>query len=146
MSILFELNVSGDEEMRKLLDKAANLDTTDMMEALSVGLVAQTESRFDSKTAPDGTPWAPWSERYAKTRRGNHSLLIDSSRMITSIYGSHTRTTASVGSPVPYAAAHQKGNPNKNLPARPFLGTSPENLEELHDIGADYLRVLFGVG
>ncbi len=145
MSITFELNVSGDEEMRKLLDKAANLDTTDMMEVLSMGLVAQTESRFASKTAPDGTPWEPWSSGYAKTRQGNHSLLIDSSRMLTSIYASHTRTTASVGSPMVYAAAHQRGNPNKNLPARPFLGASPENLEELHDLGVDYLRILFGV-
>jgi len=141
----FTLEISGDKEMQMLLNRMENLDTTGLMEGLSELMVEQTKNRlYYTKTAPDGTPWAPWSERYARTRQGNHSLLIDSSRLLNTIYATNTKTTAAAHSNVVYANTHQRGNPNKNIPARPFLGTSPEDLNELHDSGVAYLEALFG--
>lgn len=148
----FTFEVSGDEEMQMLLNRMENLDTTGLMENLSEKMYEQTRDRlYYTKTAPDGTPWAPWSERYDNFRKHHKKhpysggKLILSSDLFKTIYSSRTKTTAVVGSNRQYANTHQEGNPNKNIPARPFLGTSPEDLNELHDSGVAYLEALFGV-
>ncbi len=84
------------------LDRALLADAAAVLDRLGTGFLPQlaqdigamierqTKDRIQTeKTAPDGTPWAPWSDRYAATRNtGNrraNSLLIDSENLLGSI-------------------------------------------------------------
>ena len=110
----------------------------------------------DTKTAPDGTPWAPWSAAYAKTRKGHHSLLSDEGDLADSmdhnVVGSvgmfgFGGQAVDVGSPLEYAAAHLYGVTERNLPARPFLDTDgqfsdPRDQAEVGDIVTAYISEL----
>jgi phage virion morphogenesis protein len=107
----------------------------------------QTKDRIRTdKTAPDGTPWAPWSDRYAQTRNtGNrraNSLLIDSENLLESVQDYTTGTTATVGSQTPYSAIHQFGG--RGIPERPYLGLSAADRREIEelviDLSAEWLQ------
>ena len=99
----------------------------------------QTKLRIaDDKTAPDGTPWAPWSARYAATRNtGNairHSLLVGEGDLRDSIQNYTTGPAAVVGTPLIYGATHQFGSANGAIPARPYLGLSADNRTAIEDL------------
>lgn len=92
----------------------------------------QTKDRIASdKAAPDGAAWADWSEDYAATRHGGHSLLQGRNHLLTSIQPFATADAAIVGSNLAYAAVHQGGSEDGDTPARPYLGLSDENEKEV---------------
>ena len=109
--------------------------------AYEIGALIEDQTKLriaDEKTAPDGTPWAPWSARHAATRNtGNairHSLLVGEGDLRDSIQNFTTGTAAVVGTPLIYGATHQFGSANGTIPARPYLGLSNDNrlaIEEL---------------
>ncbi len=147
-----ELRVTRWAAFREFFDRAEHIDINDMLESFSGLMVSQTQRRInEEKTAPDGTPWAPWSERYEnyRERKGipNHRQLILSGDLLNSIYGSHTAKSVRVQAKtvVQYANTHQFGNSDKNIPARPFVGLSDENREELREAGIDYLKSVLGI-
>lgn len=116
--------------------------------ASAVGTLVERQSKdriVDEKAAPDGTPWAPWSDRYAATRntdnRRANSLLIDGENLLGSIQDYTTGTTARVGSRTPYSAIQQFGG--RGIPARPYLGLSAANRREIEelviDVAGEYL-------
>ncbi|MCE2739674.1 MAG: phage virion morphogenesis protein [Rhodobacter sp.] len=134
------------------LDPALLADAAAVLDRLGTGFLPQlaqdigamierqTKDRIQTeKTAPDGTPWAPWSDRYAATRNtGNrraHSLLIDSENLLESIQDYTTGTTVTVGSQTPYSAIHQFGG--RGIPARPYLGLSDANRRDIEDLVID---------
>lgn len=104
----------------------------------------QTKRRIaDEKTAPDGTPWAPWSPKYAsRLQRRNkvtaRSLLVGEDNLRDSIQNLVTGTDIVVGSNLIYAAIHQFGGDTSRghpaIPARPYLGLSIENATEVEDL------------
>ncbi|MEL6477624.1 MAG: phage virion morphogenesis protein [Pseudomonadota bacterium] len=108
----------------------------DLLAIAGAVVESSTRDRFDTKVAPDGTPWAPWSAAYAKTRKPRHSLLVSSGGLRDSI-ASFIDTAAgevSIGSNLVYAAVQQFGGgeldaalPASKIPARPFLGISDED-------------------
>ena len=121
-----------------------------LMRTVGEGLEHQTRVRIHSeKRAPDGTPWAPWSPAYAKTRGAGHSLLKDTWAMVEGLESRSTATTATVFSRRPYAGVHQAGSKGiardrsatkfgsltpggyYSIPARPFLGLSAGNVADL---------------
>jgi phage virion morphogenesis protein len=112
-----------------------------IMRTLAEGVELQTRTRIHiEKRAPDGTPWAPWSARYARTRNtSRHSLLKDSWSMVDDdMRSSSTATTATVKNVAPYAAIHQGGSVFGPLrrgrgraTARPFLGLSDANVSDI---------------
>jgi phage virion morphogenesis protein len=107
------------------------------------GLVAaQTMRRIaEDKTAPDGTPWAPWSARYEariknRQRGRNRSLLVGAEGNLQSgIHHLITGTDIKVGSVEEYAAVHQFGSADgRGIPARPYLGLSIADRTEIEDL------------
>lgn len=112
----------------------------------------QTKRRIaDEKTAPDGTPWAPWSPKYAsRLKRPNkltaRSLLVGSGDLRDSIQNLVTGTDVAVGSNLNYAAIHQFGGDASRghpaIPARPYLGLSIENATEIEDLVLDRVEEL----
>ena len=89
MAVSVEVSAHGVELARyqRLLDTLGRSDhKAELLE--SIGAVAESQTRrriSDEKTAPDGTPWAPWSTDYAKTRHGNQSLLQGDGDLLDSI-------------------------------------------------------------
>jgi phage virion morphogenesis protein len=98
---------------------------------LAKGVIAQTVQRIEvDKESPAGQPWAPWSTAYAATRDEGDSLLIDSRDLVDSFEFKVTRNSFAVWTDVEYAGVHQFGGGN-NIPARPFLGVSSDNAENI---------------
>ena len=117
-------------------------------EALTAALAALMETQVkrrisDEKTAPDGSTWQAWDPAYARTRKANHSLLVNDQNLMDSIAGSSNDHEAVVGSEMIYARVHQEGWPERGIPARPFLGLSQENVNEIDQTVNDWMEGLF---
>lgn len=96
-------------------------DLTPVMKAIGRKLESNVNVRFDTKTAPDGSAWAPWSETTAAARaeEGRGTLLEYTGRMRDSLAYEATATSVEVGFGVPYAVYHEVGT--SRMPARPVL-------------------------
>lgn len=113
MSVSVEVSTHGVELARyqRLLDTLGRSDhKAELLESIGAVVESQTRRRIsDEKTAPDGTPWAPWSADYAKTRHGNQSLLQGAGNLLDSIENQVQRSSVRIGSPLPYSGVHQDG-------------------------------------
>ena len=114
----------------------------------TAGKIAEdsTRARIDEgKAAPDGTPWAKWSDKYAKTRKANQSLLFAGGPeyLLESIavQVNPAGTEVAVGSEVAYAAIHQFGGAEvgSNIPARPYLGLSDADSTDILAASNDFI-------
>lgn len=132
-------------------------------------LVDTTKRRFTIATAPDGTPWAPNSpvtvDRYlgqfSNTRKKDGSLSKagkarsstkkpltgETKALQTGInYQLQGAAAVAVGSPQPYAAIQQLGGTKAqfphlwgDIPARPYLGVSTADRQNIVEIIGSYL-------
>jgi len=111
-------------ELARLADEAGAL------------LESSTRGRFDSKTAPDGTPWVDWSDAYAASREDHHSLLVNEGDLRDTIQSFSAGGDVMVGSNLVYAAIQHMGGDDVgiNLPERPFLGVSTQDEDDLKDL------------
>lgn len=131
-------------ELGALNAQLARLSALDL-DGLTADLALQGESQTrrrisEEKTGPDGDAWPEWSDRYAATRHGGQSLLESEGHLIASLESGADADTAWWGSDLVYAATHQFGDPARNIPARPYLGISPQNKRELADRVDHWLR------
>jgi phage virion morphogenesis protein len=112
-------------------------------EALGELVVNQTKQRIAAeKTAPDGTSWQAWSTAYAGARHGGHSLLMSGGTLLDSISAYVSGDTIEVGSGMVSAATHQFGSRDGRIPARPYLGVSEDNRQEIEDVALDHFAEL----
>lgn len=102
-------------------------------------LLNSTRNRFRTLTAPDGTPWAPLSPAYAarKPRHKNKPLTL-SGVLRGTLVKQATADSLRIGTPLIYGATHQFGR--GNIPARPFLGMSEADRNDLIDALDEYLN------
>lgn len=133
-AVLDRLNALG--QPRRIAEGLANIG----------GLIEnQTKARFDERRAPEGEAWAPWSETYAAGRHKKQSLLVASGAFRDSIAWDLTGDALRVGSNMVFAALHQFGGTDAMapgpaaVPARPLLGLSRENIDEIEDAMADWI-------
>lgn len=151
-----------------LLDMATPQDALDRLAAAvarprpalqQVGeyLDLATRYRFDTQTGPDGQSWEPLSEvtiaRRRKRGRKSSAILVDSGNLRDLLRYLVSDTSLVFGSDRPYAGVQQFGArqgqfgksrrggpiPWGNIPARPFLGLSEDDREEIRLIFHDYL-------
>lgn len=135
------------------LERLAEADLATLADSIGQLMETQTKTRIaDEKTAPDGTPWAPWSLAYSESlaqdnRRYPGSILLAEGDLRDSIANYSTGLEAVVGSNLVYAAIHQfGGDPSKRkagvpdgavgagIPARPYLGLSSANRIEVEEL------------
>ena len=148
-----------DKALGRATGKLGN--TQALMESVGEALVSGTKKRFDEKKNPEGTPWKP--SRRALEKGGK--TLMHSGRLRRSIDYAATSDKVMVGSNLAYARIHQKGGeikPKKakklvfkdsdgktvavdavTIPARPYLGVSKEDMEEVKSTMADFLAGAF---
>lgn len=140
--VVIEVSPDGLSQIPDALARMGAEAAQALPEILAGVLENQTRARLsDDKQSPDGTPWAAWSEPYARTRHGGHRLLESEGFLHDSIYGERAGDTAVVGSPFVQAAVHQFGSDRAEggIPARAYLGISKANGAELQEIVLDWL-------
>lgn len=103
-------------------------------------VVAKAQQRIRStKTAPDGTPWAPWSMATIRANQNKGgSLLYRTGALLDSIQYRVSDKTITVYSNVGYARFLQFGTPK--MPARPFLGWTQEDINKVKQIIGEALK------
>lgn len=106
-------------------------------------LLIAHDQRFGAETSPDGEPWAALSPRYKRrkdrVRPGVRKLVFDNFMHGTLRY-QVDRAELLFGTDRPYGATQHFGDPNRNIPARPWLGLSVTDDAEVVAIVADHLR------
>ncbi len=99
-----------DRQNAFMAEQAAR-DPSGLMPRLGEYLQGSTQARFKTQTAPDGTPWAPLKQRYARRKRYNKDKVLTLRGYLRSYI--HYQVTGGdsveVGSNQKYAAIHQFG-------------------------------------
>ncbi|MBE7419838.1 MAG: phage virion morphogenesis protein [Ideonella sp.] len=132
MSDGFTIELDDAALQRRLDEAAARLaDPSDLLQRIGGTLRSNIEGRFDSKLAPDGTPWLPLApstvKRYLKKYDGNipGSLLERTRHMRDSLQQPLVGTGyVEVGFSEPIAAYHETGT-RRGLPRRSLLSDDP---------------------
>ena len=156
-SVSVKVNSDGDlDQLISRLDRISGIDKAGVMNAIAEGLRTSTQERFRTGTAPDGRMWEP-SVRASGKKQGK--TLVQSGGMKNSIRAKSDATGAAVGTNKIYAATHQFGDERTirakngkylkfkvggrfvsvpsvrvNIPARPFLGISQSDDEEIREL------------
>ena len=150
-----------------LIERGKNLRP--FLKAVGETVVLQTEDRFNNQgPAPDGTAWAPLKESTRRQKK-HSKILTESGELRGSIrYQLIGDSTVAIGTNKVYGAIHQLGgktgprtivpvkgkalywpgaahpvravkHPGSNIPARPYLGLSRENSDEIVEMANRYL-------
>ncbi len=114
-------------------------------------LVRSTKARISSeKRAPDGTPWAAWSDDY-EARKKPGSMLMQSKALLRSIQSIAGPDNLEVGSDDIKAGVHQYGHTVSSgpfrgayIPSRQFLGMSDADEALIGDRIVDDVRARLG--
>lgn len=131
------------EELNRRLNQFQNLSGrfTGLYDMLTALGESQTRRRIESgRTSPEGVPWKPWSPTYAKSKRHGPALLQKTGALLDSLTAFVDGNTAGWGTNLSYAATHQLGDSDRNIPARPFLGVGDADLAEFYAAIEAYLE------
>lgn len=138
-------------------------DLTPVFRDIGEAMLNSTRARFETSTDPEGHAWKDLSPatlharamarggtvrsgknkgRYTKKAAMAYAFakpLIDTGNLMNLLNYQPAPMEVRIGTPLIYGAAHQFGRPEINLPARPFLGVSAADEQELLDILNEYL-------
>lgn len=153
-SVRVELTGDADRLLRRMY-QLSNIDKKGMMNTLAESIRTSTVERFAEERSPEGKKWKP-SIR-ARTEGGK--TLTKSAGLKSSIHSEAGESGFAVGTNTIYAATHQFGasrtirasrkkylrfqirgrfvsvkEVHVNIPARPFLGISEEDQQEIRDM------------
>lgn len=149
------IRVSVDGELDEYLEKLSRLGSLDraaINKNIAEGLRTSTDERFDEERSPEGVAWM-------RTIRGG-KILTKTGNLRNSIHARASADGAEIGTNTIYAATHQFGAERTirakkkpflvfagtngglvkakqvsiKIPARPFLGISEEDKEEIKAI------------
>lgn len=152
----------------RVLNRAARRlgDTQALMESVGEALRYGTLKRFEHEEDPKGRKWTP----SARAASEDGKTLDKEGHLKDSIDYYATPNRVMVGSNLPYARIHQEGgrtsphvirpkrkkalafggvvrkkvnHPGSEIPARPYLGVSVEDMEEVRETMADFLEGVF---
>ena len=137
--------------LRKLQERIGNLKPV----FIEIGkhLERTTDARFDSMTAPDGSKWEALKPSTKAQKKFPGKILQESGILRDSLHYVADANSLEFGTDRAYGAIHQfgakkgdfgqnkRGNPIPwgDIPARPYLGLSNEDFEEINQIIADHL-------
>ena len=129
-----------------LIGKSTRLQPA--FEEIGSSLVSSTQARFESEVSPDGKSWPELSPAYAKSGatkrrpggRGTEHILRNRGYLFGSITYLASPIDVAVGSNRKQTAIQQLGGTEDMapgpaaIPARPFLGVSPDDENEIGEI------------
>lgn len=150
-----KVDIGGLEGAVGLLGRITGLPENELLDLLGRQIQQQTRDRIeDEKTAPDGGPWKP--------NRSGTPTLYREGNLSRSIEYEPAGSTVAVGSSLIYARIHQLGGEIRpvtaralhfkgrdgsdvfagsvTIPARPYLGLSDENRQDILEATVDFVR------
>lgn len=141
-----------DKAFRAVLDRLSGYlrDPTVMLRQMGKTMEARIQTRFATKTAPDGSAWKPWARSTAAIRmKSGGTLLQFTGHMKDSLVVDAGRGGLNIGFEVPYAPHIENGT--KHMPARHVLFDSEGQLaapdgDAMVRAAADLLRKQLGMG
>lgn len=145
LTLRADLSALGRVESR--LARLTQADRGQLLENMGAVLESSTRNRIQSeKTDPEGNSWPDWSPAYAETRHGGHSLLSADGGLLDSIRSDVRGDEVEVGTNLVYGAVHQFGGAEVDMPipARPYLGVSAEDEQDILAVTDDWLDGLLG--
>jgi len=158
MSIGLSFNVQevGTRRMVRALDRLAQANTDKLLD--TTGQLIENQVRHRIKTerrSPKGKKWAKLSDHYAKSKkrkRPRGSLLVFDDELRDTMQHQTEQGNVVVGSALPYAATHQYGDKRLGfgttmvtIPARPFLGLSAQNEDDVLSTINDFFEHELGI-
>ena len=138
------LDTRGLDKLQARIHGLAGMDTTTLMPRLGEYLQASTKKRFRTETAPDDSAWAALAPRTLKRKKNNKGKVLTARGFLRRgiRYQVLDKSTVQVGTDSVYAATHQYGRDEANIPARPFLGLSSADRREITAIIRDWASEL----
>jgi len=134
-----EVTVGTDDvqrALRELGERGQNLRP--VLGDLGEYLLQSHATRFRRQVDPEGNPWRPLSLNYRATKpRNRDKILTLDGHLRRSLRYQVRGSELLFGTNLVYGAVHQFGH--EDVPARPYLGVSPEDTSELVLILADWL-------
>ncbi len=130
------MSVTGLDDAIEGLDAMRDRLThiTPALDEIAADLKGFIEERFETRTAPDGTPWLPvtdHTERYRET----DGLGLKRSRFATVLY-----SRVQYGTKASFSYVHQEGD--KRNPPRPFAPTDADQSGPAEELRDEAKRVL----
>lgn len=159
---MYSIRLDGDTRaLLRQMRHFSELDKKGLNAALAEGVRESTLERFKQSKDPTGRRWK--TSIRAATEGGK--TLIQSSQLRNSIKSKSDASGFAVGTNVKHAATHQFGEPSRtirarrkkalrfqvggkwvskkavkvSIPARPFLGLSDEDMQEIKGTVEDYI-------
>lgn len=130
----------------KIVGQAAHTlaDRKQLLSTIGDTLVSSTSKRFEEGRDPAGKAWEP----SARAMEQGGKTLADTGRLMQSVDYAVTPDSVMVGSNVTYARIHQLGGKagrghKVTIPARPYLGVSKQDKEEVQRIMHSFLATAF---
>ena len=167
MAAFISLETQGTEAIEQRLGALARAfgDLSPLMESFGLTLESFTIDRFDTATAPDGTPW----QKSIRARLEGGKTLTDSGILRSSFHSIAGSDRVEHGTNMIYAGVHNDGRtiraksstslmfrlpgglgfrrvPEVTMPKRQIIGMSAELDQELTAQAEDYARDAGGEG
>lgn len=119
------------------------LNKNEYLDMVGQAMVELAQKRISkTKTAPDGSKWAPWASSTAKARRkagtSGTGLLYITGQLHDSIEYEVQGPKVVVRSRETYGQYLQNGT--RNMPARPFLGTGPQEERAMQTLWKKWIK------
>ncbi|NEP53681.1 MAG: phage virion morphogenesis protein [Moorea sp. SIO3C2] len=116
--------------------KIGKTDLSAPMREVANYMDAQTRQRFIKEVDPDGKSWAPLAPSTISQKRSG-VILRETGLLVNSFRSSSNHDTATLSNPVFYGVFLQFGT--QKILARPFLGISGQDVDNIERIIIDYL-------
>ena len=126
MDIKFGVDMTSSGRLTRVFRELARLTSSPrkLMKTVADEVVARSKGRFKTKVSPDGERWKEWSDGYAATREGSHSLNMSTGDMEKGIQARVSGRTVAIGvEDAPYAPFADA--------ERPFMGLSTRDEGEI---------------
>lgn len=141
----YYVELEGLEECRNYFQRLKNSaeNFTAVGQLIAEHLKASTHQRFLEDRDPDGKSWEALKPATvaAKVKKDVAPRILQTTNtLFKSINAEVTAHAIIVGTDVKYAAAHQFGVPERNLPRRAFLGVSDSDRTAIHQLLVDYFE------
>jgi phage virion morphogenesis protein len=140
----------GGERIKRRLARLSQMDTKSLLDDIGAVIESQVRRRIEEeKESPDGKAWEELSSRYEKRKkkRSSGGILQLDNHLLDSMQYEVRGDEIIVGSNLIYSWTHQEGRKFKKsgageaeIPARPYLGLSSSNRDEIKETIADWLR------
>jgi phage virion morphogenesis protein len=125
-------------QFKKLIDRGTN--TRPLMQRLAQRLHFIVDENFEKEGRPRRwRPLNPATIRQRKRKGYTGNILQRTGQLKRSITEKVTNTEAIVGTNLKYAGVHQFGSRKQNIPARPFLKVTKDDIGILTNMVKQYI-------